>query len=114
VPALAVGLTIVGAGVAISMYRNRTAEPFRLDLLRHGFYIDNFYRWLIGVTQEFLARISGFVDRWIIDAGAVRGLSGGTWGVGALLRLFQIGNLQAYAFLFGLAVVGIIYFTVFR
>ena len=114
VPALATGLTIVGAGVAISMYRNQTAEPFRLDLLRSGFYIDKFYRWLIGVTQEFLARMAGFVDRWIIDAAAVRGLSGGTWGVGALLRLFQVGNLQAYAFLFGLAVVGIIYFTVFR
>ena len=40
--------------------------------------------------------------------------SGATWGFGSLLRLFQVGNLQAYAFLFGLGIVGLIYFTVFR
>ena len=28
----------------------------------------------------------------------MRGLSGGAWGGGFLLRLFQVGNLQAYAF----------------
>ena len=69
---------------------------------------------MIDSTQEFLARVASFVDRWIVDAGAVRGVSGGTWGFGALLRLFQVGNLQAYAFLFGLAVVVLIYFTIFR
>jgi NADH-quinone oxidoreductase subunit L len=82
--------------------------------LRQRFYIDEFYDWLIGWTQEFLAGISAFFDRWIIDAGAVRGASGGTWGVGALLRLFQVGNLQAYSFLFGLGIVALIYFAVFR
>jgi len=30
------------------------------------------------------------------------------------LRLVQVGNLQAYVFLFGLGVVAIIYFAVFR
>ena len=35
-------------------------------------------------------------------------------GIGSLLRLVQVGNLQAYAFLFGLGIVGLIYFTVFR
>jgi NADH-quinone oxidoreductase subunit L len=58
--------------------------------------------------------MSAFFDRWIIDVGAVGGSSRGTWGIGALLRLVQVGNLQAYAFLFGLGVVAIIYFTVFR
>jgi NADH-quinone oxidoreductase subunit L len=41
-------------------------------------------------------------------------LSGGSWGGGFLLRLLQVGNLQAYAFLFGLGIIGLIYFTVFR
>ena len=45
---------------------------------------------------------------------AVDGSSRGTWGVGALLRLIQVGNLQTYAFLFGLGVVAVIYFAVFR
>jgi NADH-quinone oxidoreductase subunit L len=85
-----------------------------LELLRHKFYFDEFYSWLIYWTQELLARVSAFFDRWIIDAGAVGGSSRGTWGIGALLRLVQVGNLQAYVFLFGLGVVAIIYFAVFR
>ena len=43
-----------------------------------------------------------------------RGASGGTWGIGALLRFVQVGNLQAYSFFFGLGVVALIYFAVFR
>jgi NADH-quinone oxidoreductase subunit L len=30
------------------------------------------------------------------------------------LRLLQVGNLQGYAFLFGLGVVALIYFALFR
>jgi len=82
--------------------------------LRKKFYFDEFYRALINSTQEFLARIAAFIDRWVIDATAVRGSSGATWGFGALLRLMQVGNLQAYAFIFGLGIVWIIYFALFR
>jgi NADH-quinone oxidoreductase subunit L len=114
VTVLAIVALIVGSGLAISLYRNRTSEPFDVELLRHKFYFDEFYSWLINWTQELLARISAFFDRWIIDAGAVGGISGGTWGIGALLRLVQVGNLQAYSFLFGLGIVALIYFAVFR
>jgi NADH-quinone oxidoreductase subunit L len=114
VPALAVTVAVVGVLAAIALYRKRTEEKIQVQLFRRGFYIDDFYAWLISVTQDLLARLSSFVDRWVIDAAGVRGVSGGTWGFGALLRLLQIGNLQAYAFLFGLAVVAIIYFTIFR
>src|SRR5213080_2273777 len=114
VPVLAIVALIAGSGLAISLYRNRASESVNLELLRHKFYLDEFYRWLISWTQELLAHVSAFVDRWIIDAGAVGGSSRGTWGVGALLRLVQVGNLQAYVFLFGLGVVAVIYFAVFR
>jgi len=115
VPALAIVALIVGSGLAIALYRNRLTEPVKdLELLRHKFYFDEAYSWLIYWTQELLARVSAFVDRWIIDAGAVGGSSRGTWGIGALLRLIQVGNLQGYVFLFGLGVVAIIYFAVFR
>ena len=115
VPALAIVALIAGTGLAIALYGNRATEPLKdLELLRHKFYFDELYRWLISWTQELLAHVSAFVDRWIIDAGAVGGSSRGTWGVGALLRLVQVGNLQAYVFLFGLGVVAIIYFAVFR
>ena len=99
------------------MARDSTVrEALRIgrELIRHRFYIDEFYESLIDHTQELLARVANFFDRWIIDASAVRGSSGGTLGLGSLLRLFQVGNLQAYAFLFGLGIVALIYFTLFR
>ena len=114
VPALAIGVLILGSGLAIALYRNRTSEPLDVELLRRKFYVDEFYAWLIDWTQELLARMSAFFDRWIIDAGVVGGSSGGTWGIGALLRLVQMGNLQAYLFLFGLGIVALIYFAVFH
>lgn len=114
VPALAIIVLILGSGLAIALYRNRTSDPLDVELLRRKFYFDEFYGWLIDWTQELLARISAFVDRWIIDAAAVGGSSRGTLGIGALLRLIQVGNLQAYLFLFGLGIVALIYFAVFR
>ena len=114
VPALAIGALVLGGGLAIAVYRNQVGEPLDLELLRHKFYFDEFYNWLINWTQELLARIAAFFDRWIIDAGAVGGSSRGTLGIGALLRLIQVGNLQAYLFLFGLGIVALIYFAVFR
>jgi NADH-quinone oxidoreductase subunit L len=114
VPVLAILALILGVGLAIVLYRGRGTEPVKIGLLRRKFYFDEFYGWLINWTQELLARLAAFIDRWIIDAGAVGGSSRGTWGIGALLRLIQVGNLQAYAFLFGLGVVALIYFAVFR
>ena len=114
VPALAIVALVLGGGLAFAGYRGRSTEVVNAELLRHKFYFDEFYSSLIYWTQELLARVSAFVDRWVIDAGAVGGTSRGTWGVGALLRLIQVGNLQAYAFLFGLGVVALIYFAVFR
>src|SRR6266446_1734162 len=114
VPVLAISALVLGSGLAITLYRNRKSEPFDIELFRRLFYVNEFYSWFINWTQELLARISAFCDRWIIDAGAVGGASGGTWGIGALLRLVQGGNLQAYLFLFGLGIVGLIYFAVFH
>jgi len=114
VPGLALVALILGGGLAFAVYRGRSTEAVNVELLRHKFYFDEFYSSLIYWTQELLARVSAFIDRWIIDAGAVGGTSRGTWGVGALLRLIQVGDLQAYAFLFGLGVVALIYFVLFR
>src|ERR1700719_4107923 len=114
VPVLALLALIVGAGLAGWVYRSRDHDPLHIGLIQRRFCIDEFYEWLIGITQELLARLAALFDRWILDAGAVRGLSGATFGFGSLLRLFQVGNLQAYAFLFGLGIVALIYFTLFR
>jgi NADH-quinone oxidoreductase subunit L len=114
VPALAIVALLAGAVLAIVVYRNRTTEPLDVDLVREKFYFDELYQWFIGVTQELPARIAAFFDRWVIDTGAVGGVSGGTRGLGGLLRFIQVGNLQAYSFLFGLGIAAIIYFAVLR
>src|SRR5437773_1147322 len=114
VPGLALVAMLVGATGAIFLYRGRESDPFSFAILRKKFYFDEFYRALINTTQELPARISAFIDRWVIDATAVRGTSGATWSLGALLRLMQVGNLQAYAFIFGLGIIWVIYFALFR
>jgi NADH-quinone oxidoreductase subunit L len=114
VPTLAVVALVLGVGFAMVLYRGRAIEPVKIEILRRKLYFDEFYAWLIHWTQDLLARVAAFIDRWIIDAGAVGGSSRGTWGIGAVLRLIQVGNLQAYAFLFGVGVVALIYFAVFR
>ena len=114
VPVLAFAALLVGVVSAVLLYRNRASEPLDISLFRERFYLDELYALLIRATQGLLASISAFVDRWILDGAIVRGLSGGVWGSGFLLRLLQVGNLQAYGFLFGLGIIGLIYFTIFR
>src|SRR6266581_2376793 len=63
VPALAILALLLGAGLAIALYKNRASERFDVDVLRRRLYIDDFYQWLISSTQELLARVSAFIDR---------------------------------------------------
>jgi NADH-quinone oxidoreductase subunit L len=114
VPGMALAATLAGITLPILLYRRRESDPIDLPLFRKAFYLDEIYDFAIRATQGTLASISGFIDRWILDVGFVRGASGATWGFGSLLRLLQVGNLQAYSFLFGLGIVGLIYFTLFR
>jgi NADH-quinone oxidoreductase subunit L len=114
VPGLALAATLAGITLAILLYRRRESDPIDVALLRNRFYFDEIYSFFISATQGVLSGISSVVDRWVLDSGLVRGASGTTWGVGWLLRLLQVGNLQAYSFLFGLGIVGLIYFTLFR
>ncbi len=44
----------------------------------------------------------------------IGGLSAGTGLLGRTVRLLQTGNIQSYAFLFGLGVTVIIYYVVVR
>ena len=113
VPVVALSALVIGVAGALVLYRKKDHEPLRIALFRNRFYIDEIYGALIRATQGALASLSAFIDRWILDGFVVRGLSSTTWGSGFLLRLLQVGNLQAYGFLFGLGIIGLIYFTVF-
>jgi NADH-quinone oxidoreductase subunit L len=115
VPVLSLCAFVSGAGLAVVLYSGKSKDPIYIPLLANKFYIDEIYAVLIRNTQDLLARVSGKFDRLVLDGALVRGLcGGGTYSVGFVLRLFQVGNLQGYAFLFGAGVVGLIYFMIFK
>ena len=113
VPVLAIGAFLAGTAGGWMLYKGQAKDPILIPLFKNKFYFDELYAALIAGTQDLLATMSGWFDKWILDGLFVRGLSSAAWGSGFVLRFLQIGNLQAYAFLFGLGVVGLIYFLVF-
>ncbi|MHA3771148.1 NADH-quinone oxidoreductase subunit L [Verrucomicrobiota bacterium sgz303538] len=114
VPVLATGAFLLGTAIAWVLYANRAKDPILVPFLKKKFYFDEFYGALIAGTQDLLARLFGWFDKWVLDGVFVRGLSGLAWGSGFGMRFLQFGNLQGYAFVTGLAVVALIYFMVFR
>lgn len=80
--------------------------------MKNRFYFDEIYEFLIALTQEALARLAQFVDRWIIAGLLVRGAHGTTELFGRALRLVQTGNLQTYTFLFVLGVALLLIFVI--
>ena len=102
---------VVGWKLARALYTNATRDPLpdQLGVLakmaRDRFYFDELYEWFIAVTQETLARVADWFDRWIIAGLLVRGTHGTTELVGRVLRLAQTGSLQTYAFIFAAGVV---------
>src|ERR1700730_2861358 len=69
--AMAVSLLAVAAGVASGfyLYKGKNKDSVDIPLFEHKFYFDEFYRSLIKWTQDLLADVSAFFDRWVIDGG---------------------------------------------
>ena len=82
-------------------------------MLANKFYFDDMYdTWIVG-GQQLTARFFAWVDSWILDGLIIRGAAYVSVGVGELLRLFQTGSLQGYAYLFTLGGIILIYVTLF-
>jgi len=96
------------------LYKGQSKDPILIPFFKNKFYFDELYAALIAGTQDLLAAISRFLDQWLIDGVLVRGLSGAAWAVGFTFRFLQMGNLQGYAFIFGLGVITMIYLLVLR
>jgi NADH-quinone oxidoreductase subunit L len=111
------GAILFGFSLAWTLYAGAKADPLPEKLgklargMRNRFYCDEIYEGLIAVTQEFLAAVAEFVDRWIIAGLLVRGSHGTTEIFGRALRLLQTGNLQTYAFLFVAGVALVLFFA---
>jgi NADH-quinone oxidoreductase subunit L len=106
-------VVLLGIGLAYFLYRGRATDPLDIKILAGKFYIDEFYdRSLVG-GQQLAARFLNWIDAWILDGLIIRGSAYISVGVGEILRLFQTGSLQGYAFLFSLGGLLLIYFTLF-
>ncbi len=116
-------LIILGASIAslvlgliagFVLYKGKDEDPLSIPLLKNRFYIDGFYdNVLVRYFQDAFAAIVHFFDELLINGLLVGGLSRGAASVGNLFRKVQSGELQGYAFAFGLGVILVIYFTVF-
>jgi NADH-quinone oxidoreductase subunit L len=104
---------VIGVITACSLYWEAATDPLDIKILANKFYLDEFYdRSLVG-GQQMTARLFNWFDSWILDGLVIRGAAYISVGVGEILRLFQTGSLQTYAFLFSLGGLAVIYFTLF-
>jgi len=116
---LAVGISffLIGAAGATWLYWGKNEEPYRkgpMVWLNRKFYFDEFYDNVVIPTQQAFAKVFAWIDDWIIGGLFVRGSAALSEFSGQMLRLFQTGNLQAYAFLFSLGLILLFYFILFR
>ncbi len=101
---LFVGMVLAG----MLYFQGPKKDPVLIPFFANRFYIDDVYGWGVRVLQGGFAAICSFVDRWVID-GLVKFSAVVAWGFGFLLRLLQVGNLQAYAFYFGAGAILLFY-----
>ncbi|MEM6278919.1 MAG: proton-conducting transporter membrane subunit, partial [Verrucomicrobiota bacterium] len=106
-----VGLAVGVAG-AIFLYRGKESDPIKIPLFANRFYLDELYIGIVRLFQDAVASVLDIVDRFIIDPLLVRLPALGAMGAGTFLRVFQIGNVQSYAFFFGIAVIALILFLI--
>ena len=103
---------VVGVGAAIMIYKGRDKDPISLPLLRDKFYIDEIYLGIVHLFQDAVAAFLDFVDRYMLDPLVARFPAMTALAAGSFLRVFQVGNVQTYAFFFGAAVVALLLFLI--
>jgi NADH-quinone oxidoreductase subunit L len=106
-----VSLLTLAAGVygAYRLYWGRDAEPVKIPLLANKFYIDEIYAKIVRVCQDAVASVVRVLDGLLIDGLGVGGVKALAQSAGNTLRRIQVGNLQGYAFLFGLGVLVLVF-----
>ena len=106
-----VGL-VVGVGAAVRFYKGRDKDPIRIPLFRDKFRIDEFYLGLVRVFQDTVAKGLDCTDRYLVDPLVARFPAMTALAAGSVFRVFNSGNVQNYAFLFGLAAVAVVLYLV--
>lgn len=103
---------ILGVGLATVLYRGKDSDPLKIKLFANKFYFDELYQKIVSIFQDALAGVVNVFDKLFIDGIAVRGSALTASGVGQLFRRLQVGNIQGYAFLFGLGVLLVVFLAV--
>jgi NADH-quinone oxidoreductase subunit L len=103
----------VGVGAAWFLYRGAGEEKVHVTVFRDKFYSDEIYEMTFLRAQTLWARALAWTDRWVVEGILVRLTSLSVNVSGEVLRLFQGGNLQAYALIYVLGVLGLVYW-IFR
>jgi NADH-quinone oxidoreductase subunit L len=109
-----IGSLVLGLIAGFALYKGKDKDPVSIPLFRDRFKIDAFYdNVLVKYFQDAFAAIVHFFDEFLINGLIVGGSTRIAEGFGGLFRRVQGGNLQGYAFAFGLGVILVIYFTAF-
>ena len=114
-----IGLAFIAAGIfaAPTLYRNAASDPLPAKLgglataMKNRFYFDEIYEATVIRAHDFIAAVTDWIDRWLVEGLCIGLVRGGTDLTGRALRLVQTGNLQTYAFLFVLGVAVVLYFV---
>ena len=111
---ISIGALVIGVLAGFFLYAGKEKDPVSIPLFRNRFYLDTIYeKGIVKYFQDALAAIVHFIDEILINSILVGGLTRLVESIGNLFRKTQNGNLQTYAFTFGLGVLLLIYFTVF-
>lgn len=110
-------VAVAGILVAFLIYRGVESDPLPgklgalATLIRNKFYFDELYECTVIRLHDFIAAVTDWIDRWLLEGCCLGLVRGGTNLTGRALRLLQTGNLQTYAFLFVLGVAALLYFV---
>lgn len=109
---LSIVALIVGVAGAVFFYKGKDSDPINIPIFADRFKIDEFYIILVRVFQDAIAAFLDIADRFIVDPLVARFPALSAMAAGQFLRVFQIGNVQAYAYFFGVAVLALIFYLI--
>ncbi|MGB6219713.1 NADH-quinone oxidoreductase subunit L [Haloferula sp.] len=111
---LSIASLIAGLILGFILYKGRARDPISIPLFRNRFYLDTIYeKGVVKYFQDGFAAIVNFFDEFLINGLLVGGTSRLVESFGGIFRRLQSGNLQGYAFIFGLGVILVVYVTAF-
>ncbi len=107
------GTLAAGALLGFILYKGKTQEVTPIGFIREKFFLDELYIVLVRLFQDAVGLLAKMLDTHVVDNIASKGTASTVAGLGSLFRRIQVGNLQAYAFLFGVGVILVVYLLVF-